>query len=1332
MPRQFPPPRAPPPLSSSASPTFNPTPAPHRPHIRLAPHPLHTPTDTPPNTPPSPPRPPAGGRPHMAALELVESLSSKDTKVRLQAIHDATAQCEQLDAEDAPPLLDALAPALTDNNLKVAQGALSLLSQLLERLGHDLAPHVGRLWKPLVERLGDAKGQVKERAVDLAVLLASRVLSPAEALEHLAPAWRHKNWRTQESILLVVGRLLATQERGPGMRELLPQVVELLEHREPPVREGAALCVEQMARLLGPALLNELRRMPIRPNVLKPLLLRLGEPESRADAPADKPAERAGAERGGASTGAARPASPAMRREAKASSPKGGEAARWGEEGAADEEVAPLPVYSERELSKEMEAIREKMSNGGEWTVRQAALRQLQALVLGGAAEFDSFAAQLKTLREPLCAQVSELRSSLVKEATHALELLVTRMGPSFEPFAEVYVPLLLKGTVVTIQVISHSSYACARAIILHSTPVKCLPKLLAALSDRSSTIRKNAMEYILLLLEALPAYSDGERGPLEKHADALCQAVRAGVSDALAEVRSLSRSTFWALHRHFPSRANKVLASLDQSTHRLVVEEQQHYSAGSGARRPSAPPPRISRPAPPLRGQSTPALGLPSEVELPPPRCPSERDLCRGRAGSAPQRRVLADAQEEAAEGLSSQRRVVSSGARRVPSEAAKAKEKEKEREKEREREREREKERERERVEREKERERERLDRLDRDKERERERLEREGRDRERHVDDHLGYEVARENQFPAEDASELLIKTGSNAWSMRAQAFSELAALMGSERCSEVAPHCEKLAAAVLEKLNDSHYKVVQSALECTVALVARFPRAVEPLLERLLPQLLLREQETREATRVSAQGALQSLQQAFSPEALLHVLVRVLDVPTPRVRIGALGLISECSLAAPSYVAATQHLRPLLQKALAHLSDKNADVKRAAVGTLRVLHEVAGPVFVQQASQLPLPVLNSLKAAMREGKGSRLDADLAALAKPRPHSARSSTPPPHSHPPPPSHPPPSLPSHPPHPPHPSHTPHPSHPSHAPHPSLPPRLPSPPPREDGFLPDDASSRGAAPAASLAPPLAPRPPLQHQHAAQANAPPLKPEEWAHVMPAALRQLAAPAAAGVHREALLKVQKLVLCARPDAEVWSAHFEHVLEALLRSLQHDEPKLRELAAACLKDLLRALPLRFRAFTEHVLLRLLVAGRDESALVAMGAEEALELLLAASDAHRCMAVLVPVVMKEEPPTLQLAIRLTSKLVGRFTQLQLLSILPQILPPLFEAFKNPNADVRKAVVFCLVDMYMILGEQLTPHLTVLSTSQLKLVTIYINRTAKARADAIGGAPR
>ena len=81
-------------------------------------------------------------------------------------------------------------------------------------------------------------------------------------------------------------------------------------------------------------------------------------------------------------------------------------------------------------------------------------------------------------------------------------------------------------------------------------------------------------------------------------------------------------------------------------------------------------------------------------------------------------------------------------------------------------------------------------------------------------------------------------------------------------------------------------------------------------------------------------------MQAVQGAFLPELLLHVLVRVMDVPTPRVRIGALGLIASCALAAPSYLAMAQHLRPVMQKALAHLSDKNGELKKASLGRPRL--------------------------------------------------------------------------------------------------------------------------------------------------------------------------------------------------------------------------------------------------------------------------------------------------------------------------------------------------------------------------------------------------------
>ena len=55
-------------------------------------------------------------------------------------------------------------PALGDNNLKVVQGALGTLAAVVDALEEDFAPFLGGLWAPLVERMGDAKAPVRERA----------------------------------------------------------------------------------------------------------------------------------------------------------------------------------------------------------------------------------------------------------------------------------------------------------------------------------------------------------------------------------------------------------------------------------------------------------------------------------------------------------------------------------------------------------------------------------------------------------------------------------------------------------------------------------------------------------------------------------------------------------------------------------------------------------------------------------------------------------------------------------------------------------------------------------------------------------------------------------------------------------------------------------------------------------------------------------------------------------------------------------------------------------------------------------------------------------------
>jgi CLIP-associating protein 1/2 len=64
-----------------------------------------------------------------------------------------------------------------------------------------------------------------------------------------------------------------------------------------------------------------------------------------------------------------------------------------------------------------------------------------------------------------------------------------------------------------------------------------------------------------------------------------------------------------------------------------------------------------------------------------------------------------------------------------------------------------------------------------------------------------------------------------------------------------------------------------------------------------------------------------------------------------------------------------------------------------------------------------------------------------------------------------------------------------------------------------------------------------------------------------------------------------------------------------------------------------------------------------------------------------------------------------------------------LPSFLLVLFDAFDNQNTEVWKTVVFCLVEIYIVLGKPFAPYLGSLSSTELRLVTIYANCISQAR---------
>jgi len=191
-----------------------------------------------------------------------------------------------------------------------------------------------------------------------------------------------------------------------------------------------------------------------------------------------------------------------------------------------------------------------------------------------------------------------------------------------------------------------------------------------------------------------------------------------------------------------------------------------------------------------------------------------------------------------------------------------------------------------------------------------------------------------------------------------------------------------------------------------------------------------------------------------------------------------------------------------------------------------------------------------------------------------------------------------------------------------------------------------------------------------------------------------------------------------------DPSIWSKYFNQILTAVLEVLDDSESSIRELALSLISEMLKNQGDAMEDSVDIVIEKLLHAAKDIVPKVANEAEHCLAIVLSQYDPFRCLSVIVPLLVTEDEKTLVSSVNCLTKLVGKLSQEELMTQLPSFLPALFEAFGNQSADVRKTVVFCLVDIYIMLGKAFLPYLEGLSSTQLRLVTIYANRISQARS--------
>ncbi|XP_016097503.1 CLIP-associating protein 1-like [Sinocyclocheilus grahami] len=211
-------------------------------------------------------------------------------------------------------------------------------------------------------------------------------------------------------------------------------------------------------------------------------------------------------------------------------------------------------------------------------------------------------------------------------------------------------------------------------------------------------------------------------------------------------------------------------------------------------------------------------------------------------------------------------------------------------------------------------------------------------------------------------------------------------------------------------------------------------------------------------------------------------------------------------------------------------------------------------------------------------------------------------------------------------------------------------------------------------------------------------------------------------------RAALLELLKVT---RDDSlAVWEEHFKTMLLLLLETLGDRDHTIRALALRVLKEIMRSQPARFKNYAELTIMKTLEAHKDCHKEVVRAAEETASTLAGSIHSEQCIKVLCPIIQTADYPINLAAIKMQTKVIERIPQDSLIQLLPDIIPGLLQGYDNTESSVRKASVFCLVAIYSVIGEDLKPHLQLLTGSKMAgsergLVGVHRSRCMQGSAD-------
>ena len=193
--------------------------------------------------------------------------------------------------------------------------------------------------------------------------------------------------------------------------------------------------------------------------------------------------------------------------------------------------------------------------------------------------------------------------------------------------------------------------------------------------------------------------------------------------------------------------------------------------------------------------------------------------------------------------------------------------------------------------------------------------------------------------------------------------------------------------------------------------------------------------------------------------------------------------------------------------------------------------------------------------------------------------------------------------------------------------------------------------------------------------------------------------------------------------------VWVSAFDDVISLILDVLHDPDPDIRDLSLRLMRDLLKNQTDLFDTSISRVVAELLKCHEEKDRLVLRTAEDTLAMLSSVIMPTTCVRILEPILLGDDVEVSRLlaAIKLLTKTLKNMTLEEMESVQDYCIPGIVKGYTHPQAEVRKGVVFALVEMYIVIQEPLMQKLGALSTSQKKLLMIYIKR-AQDKATTTG----